>query len=142
MKEPEAGKEVVKKVVTTPWKPASMLSVVGKDPNYRYRWVRKDLLDKRLEEGWEPVVASAKSRLEAPESTTVDGTPITTYTIKRGLILCRMPEETALARTAYYKKMSDGALPRVVEKLQEDTNMGDGKGPLAYGNITIGRPSS
>lgn len=132
--------EGVKKPPTTPWKPAPMLTVRGKDPNYRYRWVRKDLLDKRLEEGWEPIVNTSDPRVQAPETTIVDGTPMSTYVTKRGLILCRMPEERAVARSKYYRDMTDGSLTTVVDELKEKVGVDPNTGKsLSFGNITIGR---
>jgi hypothetical protein len=134
-------KEIPNPKPTTPWKPASMLTVSGKDPAYRYRWVRKDLLDKRLEEGWEPAIKTTSSRIEAPETTIIDGSPLTSYITKRGLVLCRMPKETAQARAAYYKKMTDGGFPTIVEELREKVGVDPSTGKdLSYGNITIGRP--
>jgi hypothetical protein len=114
-----------------------MLEVMGKEDGYTYRWVRKDLLDKRTLEGWEPVVATKRSRVEAPESTIIDGTPLSTYVVKRGLVLCRMTKERVEERTKYYRRLSQGAIRREVEDLEAQAKVGDYPRLGAYGEIKI-----
>lgn len=123
---------------TEPWRPVSMLEVTGKEDGYRYRWVRKDLLDKRVLEGWEPVVATKKARVEAPEATIIDGTPLSTYVIKRGLVLCRMPLDRVQARTEYYRRLSRGAVKKEVDILADGIrNEAAGSKSAAYGKIEV-----
>jgi hypothetical protein len=71
---------------TQPWRPASILTA-QKNPGMRPRWVRKDLLEKRIEEGWQPRLSDTKSRVESPEKTIVDGVPLGRYVTKRNLVL-------------------------------------------------------
>jgi hypothetical protein len=117
---------------TQPWRPVSQLFST-KLQGMRPRWVRKDLLEKRIEEGWQPRLSDSKSRLESPESTIIDGTPLSRYVIKRGMILCDMPEQLARSREAYYRKISDGGLKGTNAELDAGT------GGNTYGDISIGK---
>lgn len=131
VKEPE-----IKTPPTTPWKPASYLNVPSKyrKPGFRLRWVRKDDLDKKIEEGWTPVVGSTNKI--APEKTIIDGTQLDTTVQKRTLILCEMPEEIAKAREAFFAKLTDESLTRMKDDYVEDTKV-PGHGSRAYGSIEI-----
>ena len=115
---------------TQPWKPASHLNVTGKDPNYVYKWVRRDNLDKSLNEGWE-VVTSGK--VQNSEKTDIDGSKIDSTITKRNLILCRMPIEVKQSRDEYYRRLTDSNVQ--LEKKILDSSLG-GHG---YGSINMGR---
>jgi hypothetical protein len=107
--------EKKKTKVTQPWKPASILQVNMKSKDHRPRWCRKDILDKKKLEGWEPI---KWSDADAPEKTIIDGSPMSAFVEKRGLILCRMPEEMAKSREKYYKEITDRALPEAIEQFK------------------------
>jgi len=117
---------------TQPWRPVSQL-FSRKLNGMRPRWVRKDLLEKRIEEGWQPRLSDSKSRLESPESTIIDGSPLSKYVIKRGMILCDMPEALAQSREAYYRRVSAGGLKATNAELDAGT------GGTTYGEINIGK---
>lgn len=104
--------------VTKPWEPASVLTVDRKDPNYRYRWCRKDILDKKLSEGWEVVKGTAKSTEASKCVTLMDGTTLDSTVQKRELILCRMPEEMAVSRAKYYADMTDSLVAAQKDDLE------------------------
>lgn len=117
---------------TQPWRPVSQLFST-KIQGMRPRWVRKDLLEKRIEEGWQPRLSDSKNRLEAPEKTIIDGVPLSKYVMKRGMILCDMPEDLAKSREQYYRKISEGGLKANKAELDRET------GGQAYGEVKIGK---
>ena len=120
------------KRATQPWRPVSQLFSI-KIPGMRPRWVRKDLLEKRIEEGWQPRLSDSKNRLEAPEKTIIDGVPLSKYVMKRGMILCDIPEALAQSREDYYRRLNDGGLR------SQNAEFDAGTGGNAYGDISVGR---
>lgn len=126
----------VKTPPTTPWKPASYLNVPSKyrKAGFRLRWVRKEDLDKKIEEGWSVVKGEANKL--APEKTIIDGTQLDTTVQKRTLILCEISEEMAKAREAFFAKLTDDSMTTMKEKLMEETKV-PGHGSRAYGTIEI-----
>jgi hypothetical protein len=117
---------------TQPWRPVSQLFST-KLQGMRPRWVRKDLLEKRIEEGWQPRLSDTKNRVESPEKTIIDGIPLSKYVMKRGMILCDIPEVLAQSRESYYRRMNDGGLRS--QKAELDA----GTGGNTYGDIVISR---
>jgi len=117
---------------TQPWRPASILTAT-RLAGMRPRWVRKDLLEKRVEEGWQPRLSDTKGRVEAPEKTMIDGVPLSRFVTKRGMVLCDMPEEMAQSREKYYRDMNDAGLSSRKAELSNQT------GGNAYGDIQIGK---
>lgn len=100
---------------TEPWAPASLL-VTDSIPGFRTRWVRKDILDKKMEEGWVPVEADSSV---SPARTIIDGSQQGKYVTKRNLILCKMPEAKAKARDAYFRRQTDAAAQTATEQFRE-----------------------
>lgn len=91
------------------WQPADLLPAPTPQPGFEFRWVRKSMLgvddptntSRSFREGWEPC------RLEDhPElALSVDRDAKNSGLVEvGGLILCKMPEEMALARSAHYQK--------------------------------------
>lgn len=119
---------------TQPWRPASIITATKLD-GFRSKWVRKDLLEKRIEEGWEPRLSDSKGRFESPEKTMVDGVPLSRYVVKRNLVLCDMPEELAQSREAYYKRITDQGLSSQKTQFQQEAAVGGLS--YAYGDIKI-----
>jgi len=117
-----------------PWKPASLLHVANKDPNFTYKWCRRDLMDKRIAEGWETVQAA--SGVNAPDFTLADGRRLTSLVVKRNLILCRMPKDLAKSRSQYYQKLADDNMSQGVEQFKRGTKL-PGYDATAYGKIEI-----
>ena len=93
------------------WRPPSILPDPKPEPGYAFRWVRASMMGQndntnisgKLREGWEPVKASDHPELKLyadkngrfPDAVEVGG-----------LILCKIPEETARQRDAYYADMA------------------------------------
>lgn len=116
---------------TTPWKPAEVLKL-PKKPGFRQKWVREDIVDKFLAEGWK-FVEDKKKALNPPK-TIVDGASLSTTVRKRELVLMEMPEVLAKERDAYYKSLSDGALAGSVSEFKKVANEDGGK---SYGKVEI-----
>lgn len=89
------------------WTAPSILPEPEPQDGYVFKWVRtgtrnqddKLTYQKRIQEGWEPVVAS-----DHPEIvTSIGGAASSNGHIERGgLILCKMPEEMVQQRQAHY----------------------------------------
>ena len=112
---------------TTPWTPASVLTVSGQDPNFVYRWCRDDLLDKKLAEGWEFVKTDGSERagqgLVIDPAVAKDG-PVEGSIVKREMVLCRLPKHIAAARAEYYRKLTVDAVGASVDRFREDAQVG------------------
>jgi len=99
------------------------------DPDHRpglaHRWVRISTwgvddpvnASKQNREGWEPVKRADYPEFVGFGEHTKDGT------VKLGgLILCKMPEEQAKARDAYYQKQTRRQLESVDAQLMKESN--------------------
>ena len=90
-----------------PWAPPSFLDAPNPPEGYVHRWIRvamrgeedKMNVHAKLREGWEPVRADEYPDYEAP---VIDDGKYAGVIGQGGLMLCRIPEETARERTAYY----------------------------------------
>lgn len=114
-------------MATTSWKPASLLDVQGKDPNYTYRWVSKSKIDsgKATAEGWEVVKTSTTGPKAPAKDSTKDGSPLDTTVQRREMILCRMPLEMKEARAKYYQ---DRAAENAIRSADETRRLGNSYG--------------
>ena len=91
----------------TPWAPPSHLSAPTPPDGYVHRWVRVSMrgeedkmnVNSKLREGWEPVRKDEYPNYEAP---TIDDGRYAGVIGQGGLMLCRMPEQTARERNEYY----------------------------------------
>lgn len=119
-----------------PWKPAAILTARKKD-GMRSRWCSLNLLEKRLEEGWQPRLRSsgADIRVDAPVARLIDGKPLSSYTIKGNLILCDMPEEMAKSRDEYFKRINDAGLKSQKSEFTQSTTVGGAS--YSYGDVKI-----
>lgn len=124
-------KAVTTKSPTTPWKPAEILKV-AKKPGFRQKWVREDIVDKFLSEGWKFV--EDKKKASVSPKTIVDGVPLSTAVRKRELVLMEITEALAKGRDAYYKSLTDGALKGSVEEFKKVANQ---DGASSYGKVEI-----
>src|SRR3990167_10751312 len=98
-----------------------------KTPGYRYKWVRKDRLAYRVDEGWEVVpVQNGKLMKENPDGVNMDKA----YHL-RELILCRMPEEMAKQRDAYFQKKAQEPLKEIREVAEKAIAAGANKANAA-----------
>ena len=90
-----------------PWSPPSLLDAPTPPEGYIYRWLRESMvgqedkanMSKRIREGWEPVRKDEYPDYEAP---TIDDGRYAGVIGQGGLMLCRMPEQTARERNEYY----------------------------------------
>jgi hypothetical protein len=100
------------------WTPPSVLPTPDKKDGYVYRWIRTSTLNQtdntnvssKFRQGWEPVRAE-----EHPEITVLrDRNSQFPDNIEvGGLLLCRIPQEVADERNAYYKQMSENQIDAV-----------------------------
>ncbi len=90
-----------------PWAPPSHLSAPEAPEGFVHRWVRvamrgeedKMNVTSKLREGWEPV---RKDEYPNYEAATIDDGQYAGVIGQGGLMLCRMPEQTARERNEYY----------------------------------------
>jgi hypothetical protein len=120
----------------TPWKPPSMLDAPEAPAGYQFRWIReatrgqddKSNMSKRIREGYEPVRAEDYPEFEAP---TIDsGSNIGVIGVG-GLILAKVPVETANERTAYFQNQAKSAMDGVDHNFMRES---DGRMPLRDGD--------
>jgi|TARA_B110000902_G_scaffold77028_1_gene91618 hypothetical protein len=121
----------------TPWKPPSMLDAPEAPAGYQFRWIReatrgqddKSNMSKRIREGYEPVRAEDYPEFEAP---TIDsGSNIGVIGVG-GLILAKVPVETANERTAYFQNQAKSAMDGVDHNFMRES---DGRMPIRDGDI-------
>ena len=90
-----------------PWAPPSRLDAPPPPEGYVHRWIRTAMrgeedkmnVHSKLREGWEPVRADEYPNYEAP---VIDEGKYAGVIGNGGLMLCRIPVETARERTEYY----------------------------------------
>jgi hypothetical protein len=90
-----------------PWAPPSRLDAPEPPAGYVHRWIRTAMrgeddkmnVNTKLREGWEPVRKDEYPNYEAP---TIDEGRYEGVIGQGGLMLCRIPVETAQERSAYY----------------------------------------
>jgi hypothetical protein len=116
-----------KKARTKNWVPPQQLPDPEPQDGYRFRWVRLSLLGQRddrnvsvkFREGWVPVKAE-----EHPEIVTQYGfTANDSGNIESGgLMLCKIPTETAESRNAYYANQNKQQMEAVDNNFMRDNN--------------------
>ena len=108
-----------------PWAPPSRLDAPKAPPGFVHRWIRisvrgeddKTNAYQRLREGWEPVRADEYPEFHAP---VIDEGKYTGIIGNGGLMLCRIPVETANERSAYYGTRAREQMVAVDEDLMKD----------------------
>ena len=108
-----------------PWAPPSRLDAPKAPPGFVHRWIRisvrgeddKTNAYQRLREGWEPVRADEYPEFHAP---VIDEGKYTGIIGNGGLMLCRIPVETANERAAYYGNRAREQMVAVDEDLMKD----------------------
>ena len=108
-----------------PWAPPSRLDAPEPPAGYVHRWIRvamrgeddKINVHQKLREGWEPVRADEYPEFEAP---TIDEGRYAGIIGNGGLMLCRIPEETAQERAAYYGNRTREQMQAVDQDLMKD----------------------
>ena len=108
-----------------PWAPPSRLDAPEPPAGYVHRWIRvamrgeedKINVHQKLREGWEPVRADEYPDFQAP---TIDEGRYAGVIGNGGLMLCRIPEETAQERSAYYGTRTREQMQAVDQDLMKD----------------------
>jgi len=111
----------------TPWKPPSMLDAPTAPAGYQFRWIReatrgqddKSNMSKRIREGYEPVRAEDYPDFEAP---TIDSGSNVGVIGVGGLILAKVPIETAEERTAYFRDQAKSAMEGVDQNYMRESD--------------------
>ena len=123
------------------WKPAQMLTVKNKHPEYRYRWRDKDRqnIQKAEAEGW--IHVNPITGLPGDHENPGDQESMTSTTEYRELTLMALPEETAQARDEYFQERTDSQTRGLKRQFQRDlAEQAEKQGadvPETYGKITI-----
>lgn len=121
------------------WTPPSVLPDPDPRPGYVHRWVRVDTYgtpdpknyQARLREGWEPCRADDYPEItqvlmpNSPRSQGPARNPDVSTSgniIIGGLMLCRMAEETAKARNAYFRNLAERQLEAVDQSYLNNSN--------------------
>jgi len=112
-----------------PWTPPSLLDTPPAPPGIHYRWIRieaggrEDKLNvgKRFREGYVPV-KSEEIEDQGYELPTIDEGKHAGVVGVGGLILCKIPEETAQERRDYYTEKSQGAMASIDAQLESNSN--------------------
>ena len=120
-----------------PWTPPSMLDAPTPPPGYKFRWIRestrgnddKSNMSKRIREGYEPVRAEDYPDFEAP---TIDDGSRSGVIGVGGLILAKVPVETAQERDAYFKSQTADQLNGVDHNYMRES---DPKMPIKDSDI-------
>ena len=110
-----------------PWQPPSMLDAPEAPPGYQHRWIRESVrgqddksnMSKRIREGYEPVRAEDYPDFEAP---TIENGSNTGVIGVGGLILAKVPVETADERNAYFKDQADTAMQGVDQNFMRESD--------------------
>jgi hypothetical protein len=108
-----------------PWAPPSRLEAPDAPDGYKHRWIRTALrgdddkmnVHAKLREGWEPVRAD-----EYPgfDYAAIDEGQHAGVIGNGGLMLARIPEETAQERTAYYRGRTREQMVAVDQDLMKE----------------------
>lgn len=118
------------------WKPAGVLEFTDKDPNYRYRVVRKDdnNLAKKLKEQWEFVSETNDPRVKhnTPTGRPDLGTAMTSVTEGYDWVLMKIPEEVAQERDQYINAKTALTETGLTAQTRRDL----GSGVPSHGKIT------
>ena len=108
-----------------PWAPPSRLAAPDAPAGYVHRWIRTAMrgeddkmnVNTKLREGWEPVRKDEYPDYEAP---TIDEGRFEGIIRQGGLMLCRIPVETAQERSAYYGNRTREQMAAVDQDLMKE----------------------
>ena len=110
-----------------PWTPPQILETPDAPPGIKYRWIRthirgeddKTNVHMRFREGFEPVKPSEVAGYDLP--TIEDGKHAGTVGVG-GLILCKIPVETANERNAHFERQTENQMRAVDNDLMREEN--------------------
>ena len=122
---PRASATREKETRRKPWAPPSRLDAPPAPDGFVHRWIRvamrgeedKMNVNSKLREGWEPVRADEYPDYEAP---VIDEGRYAGVIGQGGLMLCRMPVETAQERSAYYGNRTREQMVAVDQDLMKE----------------------
>ena len=130
-----------------PWAPPSRLDAPPAPPGYKHRWVRAEVggqedrinVAGKLREGYELVRADEHPDFMAP--TADDGRHAGVISVG-GLVLARIPEETAEERNAYYRSRTQDQLQSVDNELMKSNAHSSMRiqNPSRRSNVSFGSP--
>ena len=108
-----------------PWAPPSRLAAPDAPAGFVHRWIRTAMrgeddkmnVNTKLREGWEPVRKDEYPDYEAP---TIDEGRFEGIIGQGGLMLCRIPVETAQERSEYYGNRTREQMVAVDQDLMKD----------------------
>ena len=108
-----------------PWAPPNRLESPDAPDGYRHRWIRTALrgeedkisVHTKLREGWEPVRADEYAGHDFAQITEGEHAGIIG---NGGLMLARIPEETAQERTEYYRDRTREQMTAVDQDLMKE----------------------
>ena len=108
-----------------PWAPPSRLAAPEAPAGFVHRWIRTAMrgeddkmnVNTKLLEGWEPVRKDEYPDYEAP---TIDEGRFEGIIGQGGLMLCRIPVETAQERSEYYGNRTREQMVAVDQDLMKD----------------------
>ena len=108
-----------------PWAPPSRLAAPDAPQGFVHRWIRTSMrgeddkmnVNTKLREGWEPVRKDEYPEYEAP---TIDEGRFEGVIGQGGLMLCRIPVETAKERSEYYGTRTREQMVSVDQDLMKD----------------------
>ena len=111
----------------TSWKPPSLLPDPTPEPGYVFRWVRTSMMNsadntnvsKQLREGYVPV--RAEDHPELMLAADPNGRFKGNIEVG-GLLLCKIPQEVAQQRAAYYANMAQQQMESVDNNLMRDSD--------------------
>ena len=129
-----------------PWAPPSHLEAPEAPPGFVHRWIRiamrgeedKMNVHAKLREGWEPVRADQYPHYEAP---VIDDGKYQGVIGQGGLMLCKIPQEVADERNAYYDQQARSQMNSVDNNLMRENDprmplFNDRKTKVTFGNGT------
>lgn len=108
-----------------PWAPPSHLEAPEAPQGFVHRWIRTAMrgeddkmnVHAKLREGWEPVRAD---EYPGRDYATIEDGRYAGVIGNGGLMLCRLPEETAQERSAYYGNRTREQMQAVDQDLMKD----------------------
>ena len=108
-----------------PWAPPSHLAAPPAPEGFVHRWIRVSMrgeedkmnVNSKLREGWEPVRKDEYPNYEAP---TIDEGRYEGVIGQGGLMLCRIPAETAQERNEYYGSRTREQMVAVDQDLMKE----------------------
>jgi hypothetical protein len=114
--------------VPTAWRRQSLLEAPDPRPGYVQKWIRfksgkdedTDNLQKALDSGWSPRKRTTAKR--GHELTADTNAKYGQYIVKRGLILCEMPEKMADQRNAFYANKTKRMTESIDRSLFKENN--------------------